>query len=136
MNQELILQASYLEQQSQELQENISLLDKEILDLQNFLDSLQFLENSKEKSILASIGKGVFINASLEEKNLLVNVGSNILVKKTHEEAKKTVNSQIKKLSEAKFHLLNRLEEHRQAVHNIIKQIEKNNPNALKHNHD
>lgn len=135
MGQELILQASYLQQQSQELQENITLLEKEILDLQNFLDNLSYLEKTKEKSTLASLGKGVFVKASLEDKELLVNVGSGILVKKTPEEAKKVITSQIKKLSEAKINLLASLEQHKQMIYDIIKQIEKTNPDALKHNH-
>ena len=68
------------------------------------------MEKSKENSIISSLGKGLYVKASLEEKNIFVEVGSGVLVKKTPEAAKKIIENQIKRLSEAKLKLLEKFE--------------------------
>ena len=100
MNQELFLRAQMLERDSSELEERLNLVNQEIVELQNFDINLGRINDSEEKEILASLGKGIFIKSEIKDKDLFVNVGSNILVKKTPEEAKKVISGQIERLGQ------------------------------------
>ena len=100
MNQELFLRAQMLERDSSELEERLNLVNQEIVELQSFDINLGKIDDSEEKEILASLGKGIFMRSEIKDKNLFVNVGSNILVKKTPEEAKKVISEQIERLGQ------------------------------------
>ena len=119
------MQASLLERQMQETQQHLELVDRELNELQTFSENLGFLSASKEKQIISSLGKGVFIPAELKEKTLLVEIGAGILVKKTPQETQSIIEIQIKKLQEAKSHLLSRLEVFQEELHKIIFEFEK-----------
>lgn len=134
MEQELVFQASYLQKQMSMLQEQLSFLDGEILELGLFNKNLTEIAHASEKEIFASIGKGVHLKSLMKEKEFLVEVGSQVLVKKSPEETSKIINNQIKKLADAKSSLSGKLEEYHNALHDILSKI-KSVPENLKHNH-
>ncbi|MFH1307882.1 MAG: prefoldin subunit alpha [archaeon] len=103
-NENLIIQLSLLEQQSQEIEKQIQLIDHQINELQNLSISLDKFNGEGE--ILAPFGKGIFVKSEVKDKKLFMNIGSGIVVKKTPKEAVEIVENQVDKLSAAKSELL------------------------------
>ncbi|MAG26681.1 hypothetical protein CMI47_14160 [Candidatus Pacearchaeota archaeon] len=132
MDVETIQQASALHQQSQEIEEKAQFVENQILELEQFILSLDEIINTKEKSMISSLGKGVHLKTQLESKDLLVEVGSGVVVKKTPEDTKKVIESQIKKLKELKIQLTSQLEETHQHLQGLIAEIEKSQKEASK----
>lgn len=95
-----------LNKQSQENEERLKIVEQQIAELQGFEKNLGELETNKNKEVLASLGKGVFIKADLREEDLFVEVGSGILVKKSLGDSKKIAEQQNKKLLEMKTQLI------------------------------
>ncbi len=124
MDHEIIAQASYLEKKSEELGGHLEYVDSEISELEKFDLSLKSLLDSNSKNILASLGKGVHIPAEIKSSNLFVEVGSGIVIRKTPEQAKKVVESQIKKLKEARVHILSELDSTRTQFQELIEKYQ------------
>ncbi len=125
MNQELLMQASFLQKYSEEIEQNLSLIDSQIKDLEDFMKSLQFFSNIKEKGILSGLGRGIYVKTNLEEKELFVEVGAGIIVKKTPEEVVKTIIEQIKRLNESRIQLTSHFEVYQAQLRSIISEIER-----------
>lgn len=125
MDQELLLRASFLEQQSKELHENLELLDSQIQELSDFSLSLDFLINSDKKEVLSNLGKGVYLSTNISDKKLFVQVGSGIVVRKTPEDTKKIIESQLLRLQEARFQLISQIEIYNSSLRETISNIEK-----------
>ncbi len=109
-DQEAMLRASFYEQQAQQVREQIDILEREVQELEQFNENLATLDTSKEKQMLASLGKGIYVPATLADKTLFVEVGSSVIVKKTPQETQEVVKNQLKKLKDARLQLLSRLE--------------------------
>lgn len=124
MDQELLFQASMLERQSREFEEQIAFVDQQLAELSQFQENLKHFESSKEKEMLSSLGKGVYTKTNLLNKELFVEVGAGILVKKTPQEARDIIQTQISKFSEVKTHLLANIESIDQSLRALIEQIE------------
>lgn len=127
MNQELLLQASMLEKQSENIQRNLEIIEREIVELEQFNSSLDCLIKEKDKSVLASMGRGIYLKTTLEEKKLFVDVGSGVVVRKSPEDAKKIIENQVKQLREARASLLYQLEASNSGLGQLIAEIEKGN---------
>lgn len=122
---EYIFQLSMLEQEMNALAEKVQIIDQHILELQGLYFSLQELDKSKEKEILANLGKNIFVKTEIKEKKLLVDVGSKIFVKKDIPETLKIVEEQVSQLENAKNQVMGKLQELKIQVDNIIEQAEK-----------
>ena len=72
MDEQLIAGGHRLEEQLRELKQNIDFISNELNELGKFLENISFMEKSKENSIISSLGKGLYVKASLEEKNIFV----------------------------------------------------------------
>jgi len=94
---EKYMEHQVLMQQLQQLQENISSLDKHILDLKVLNDNLDSIGKTESgKDTLMPLGSGIFVNGTLKDnKSVIMNVGANICVEKSVEEAKQTIDKQI-----------------------------------------
>ena len=125
VNQELFMRATILQQQSQEIEQNLQIIDNQISEMDAFSKNLSDLSDSNEKEILASIGKGVYIKANLENKDLFVDVGAGTIVKKTPGETREIIDSQIPKLREARIQLTAQLESFHAQFHELVQEIEK-----------
>lgn len=110
MNQENMIQASLLQKQAQELEENLSLIDKQIQGLLELKDSLNHLSKSNEKELLSNLGHGIHMKTNLVDKELFVEVGSGVVVKKQIPEVLEILEVQVRSLLEAKSHLQSQLE--------------------------
>ncbi len=125
MNEELIWKASFLEQQCGELQNNLEIIEKQILELGTFKLNIEFFSKSNETKMLSSVGKGVYVKTDLLDKKLFVEVGAGVIVKKTSAQIEKIITDQIQRLSEARGPLAARLKDYNQTLKDILSEIEK-----------
>ena len=95
--QELIFKLSMYEQQIRNLQQQLEAVEKGILDMNNLNLGLDELIGSKDKEILAPIGRGIFVKTKLLSEELTVDVGDKNFVKKGIPDTKKIITEQIKK---------------------------------------
>lgn len=120
-----MLYASELEKKMQELSNNLEFIDSQINELEQFHENLNSLKNWKDKEMLASLGKGVYLKTSLLEKELFVEVGSGIVVKKNLLETQKIVEEQIKRIKEARISILTELDSIQTEFNNLLVEIKK-----------
>lgn len=102
MKEEDLYKLGLLEQQANQIQEQITLVVKKMQELDVLALSLDKIDKSKEKRLLASVGEGIYIDTDLRDKDLLINVGKNIFVHKTIGDARKLIDKQNKLLQELK----------------------------------
>jgi prefoldin alpha subunit len=124
MDQEGLFKAQFLQQQAQELEQNLELVDGEIEKLQQMDSNLNFFLGNNEKAMISTIGKGIHVKANLEGKELFVEVGAGVVVKKTPEDARAVIMKQIQKLSEARVHMLGKLEIYHETIRRFIEQMQ------------
>ena len=108
--QELMFKLSMFEQQMQQLQQQLQAVEQGIVEMQSLSMGLDELVGSKDKEILAPIGRGIFVKTKLLSEELTVDVGGKNFVKKSVPKAKKIIDEQIKKLEDVKRELNNNLE--------------------------
>lgn len=125
MDEEILQRAMILQQQSQEAEKQLAFVDEQIVELEEFGKNLGFMEASKEKEVLASLGKGVFVKSDIKDKKLFVDVGAGVLVRKTASEAGKVIEGQLAKFREARVQIAERLEDFREELGFMIEEIEK-----------
>lgn len=111
--------------ESQEIQGRLEIIEQQIMELRLFHDGVEEIGKSNENSILAPLGKGVFIPAEIKERFLYVGVGSGIFLKRSPLDTKNSVNGQIMKLSKLKEELSNRLMELQKEMEKIVASLDK-----------
>jgi prefoldin alpha subunit len=109
--QELLYNLSIFEQQIHQLQQQLQLIERSILDLSSLDFGLDEIKDSAGKEILAQLGRGIFAKTKLISDDLIVDIGEKTFVKKTIPETKKLIQEQIKKLEEIKKELQDNLDE-------------------------
>ena len=118
------MEIAVIEQQARELEGNLQLVENQILELESFKENLNLIVKSKEKEMLASLGKRVFVKTSIEDKDkLFVDVGAGVIIKKTPEETIKVVSNQILRLQEARLQISAQLEIYHKHLEEFIKSI-------------
>lgn len=110
MEQEILQRAMTMRQQSEEIEKQLSFIKEQIFELEQFADNLQTLKESKEKEILAPLGKGVYVKSERLEDTFFVEVGAGVVVKKSLEDTKRIIDGQIDKFTQVKVHLVEQLE--------------------------
>jgi len=108
---ELMYKLSIYEQQIQQLQQQLEAVEQAIIEMNSLVLGLDELVGSKDKEILAPIGRGIFVKTKLISEDLTVDVGGKNFVKKSIPETKKLIEDQIKKLEDVKKELEDNLEE-------------------------
>ena len=125
MEQERIIQAARTEQIARQLEYNLQLIDAEIAELEDFKNNLNFLAESKEKEMLSSLGKRVFIKTKIEDKDkLFIEVGAGVVVRKSPKDALKIVEKQISRLKEAGLQIASQLNRYRGQLDEFLREIE------------
>jgi len=111
-NQEELMQKfGMYEQQIQQLQQQLEAVEQAIVEMSSLVLGLDELIGSKDKEILAPIGRGIFVKTKLVSEDLTVDVGGKNFVKKSIPETKKLIQTQVEKLEEVKKELEGNLEE-------------------------
>jgi len=109
--QELMYKFQMYEQQIQQLQQQLEAVEQAIVEMGSLAAGFNELIGSKNKEILAPIGRGIFVKTKLVSEDLTVDVGGKNFVKKTIPETKKLIQNQVEKLEEVKKELESNLEE-------------------------
>ena len=126
MNEELMIQAKELQEQSEEAEKNLKVVKEQINELEQFIQQLDSISKSDEKEALALIGKGVYVKAKIDpEQKLFVNVGGGVVLQKNISEIKEIIKEQISKFQAAKVHFLSELEDYAQEFKVMVNEIEK-----------
>ncbi len=121
----LLQRAMRLREQSEEIEKQLEFVSEQITELRQFSANLEILKESKEKEMLANIGRGVHMKVSrADEEKLFVEVGAGIVVRKTPNETIREIEKQIGKFQEAKMHLTAQLHEHAEEFRKMLKEVE------------
>lgn len=107
---ELMYKFQMYEQQIMQLQQQLEAVEQAIVEMNSLILGLGELTGAKEKEILATIGKGIFVKTKLISEDLIVDVGGKNFVKKSIPETKKLIEDQVIKLKEVKKELEDNLE--------------------------
>ncbi len=130
MDQELMLRASFLEQQAKEIEASLELVTRQVTELEQFSDHLSFFQKSKENQMLAPLGKGIYLKTSYESKKLFVEVGSGVVVQKTPEETQEIIEAQLKRLKEIRLQLSEQLQIYTHHLDKTLHDIEQQQPSS------
>lgn len=124
MNEEKIIEISKIERNARILEEEIGMIEMQIAELGAFKENLNALMKMKEKEMLASLGKRVYVKTLAEDtKKLFVEVGAGVVVRKTPEETIKIVDEQILRLEDARFEIIERLNEYQGQLQDFVREI-------------
>ncbi len=121
MEQEQLIQLQIIEQESNQLEQQLQLIEQHLVEIQQLKTGLDELEKTSEKQILANIGKGIYVPAEIKNKDLIVEVGNKNFVKKSIPETKKIIEEQIKKLNSAKQQIIGKVNELQEQMNELIK---------------
>ena len=114
-----------MQQEAEKLSEQVQIINQQIAEFEILKLSLDNLDKSKEKEILANLGKGIFVKSRIEDKELFVNVGSGVVVKKKAEEACKIIDKQVSQLGELKRNMLDEIEKINSQLQELIVEARK-----------
>ena len=115
------MHAAAIEEEAQGLEENLQLVMTQLAELENFKESLEFLGKSREKEILSSLGKRVYMKSKIEDREkLFVEVGAGVVVRKTPEDTIGIVKEQILRLQEARVQISAMLEIYQRELENFM----------------
>lgn len=120
-----IFELSMLEQEARKLQEQMQIVDQQVLELQNLQFGLQELEKSKEKELLANLGKNIFIKTQIMNKELIVDVGNKTFLKKSISETLNIIEEQLEKLMDAKNKIVLGMQGLQEKMEKLIVEAEK-----------
>lgn len=90
----MIEQAQKMYEEATSLENNLEIISQQITELKELEKNLQRLNKEKEKEMLASFGKGIFIKTSLLDKELFVDVGVGVIVKKSISQVNEVIEEQ------------------------------------------
>jgi prefoldin alpha subunit len=124
MDQEAIMKIQMMEQESNQLNEQLQMIEQSVNEMLELKASLDEIGKNENKEILANIGKRIYIPVEIKDKNLIVEVGKGHYVKKTPEETVNVVEGQLDKLMEGKNQIMGRLEELQNDMMKMIGEIE------------
>jgi prefoldin alpha subunit len=124
MNQELLIQAQLIKNQTDQLEEHLSLIDKQLIDLTALKEAITQL-NKDKKEIISSLGNGVHLKSTISDKELFVEVGQGVIVKKKPEETIAIISEQLKLLAESKLNVQSQLDACQKALESLISKIER-----------
>lgn len=107
---EMMIKFSIFEQQIRQIQQQIEVIERNIIDINSLNFGLDELKGAEGKEILAQIGKNIFVKTKLLSEDLIVDIGGGNFVKKDIESTKKIIGEQIKKLEKIRDELNSALE--------------------------
>lgn len=140
--QEYFMKMQMIEQEASRIDQQLQVMDQHIADLIAIKSSISEIGTTKEKEIMANLGKGIFVKAEIKTKDLLVNTGRNIFIKKTPEQTIEIIDNQISKLTSGKQEFTGRIMDLQAEMQEIVSQAQSSksqqqdsqNPNSHKHN--
>jgi prefoldin alpha subunit len=132
MEQQQIMQIQMMEQETQQLNQQLQLIDQNVSEMQELELSLEEIDKEDSKELLANLGKGIYIPVEIKDKKLIVEVGKKNFVKKTIPQAKEIIKNQLEKLVAAKAQTMERLEALQTEINGLMEVIQKQNSEETK----
>ena len=132
MEQQQIMQIQMMEQETQQLNQQLQLIDQNVSEMQELELSLEEIDKEDSKELLANLGKGIYIPVEIKDKKLIVEVGKKNFVKKTIPQAKEIIKDQLEKLVAAKAQTMERLEALQTEINGLMEVIQKQNSEETK----
>ena len=111
ISQEFLYKLGVFEKQIEQLNQQLQLIEKSILDLNSLVFGMDEIKGSVRKEVLAQLGRGIFVKTKLISEELIVDVGDKNFVKKSIPETKKIIKEQIEKLDQLKKELEDKIGE-------------------------
>jgi prefoldin alpha subunit len=131
--QEYFMRMQMLGQEAEKIEQQIQSIDQQMSEMNAVKESIQAINDGKQKEILANLGKGIFISAEIKSKELLVNIGKEIILKKTPEETVRIIDDQNKKLMAGKEQFIERIQELQVNMQELLMQAQNQ---AGEHSHE
>ena len=125
MDQEAIMKIQMMEQETNQLNEQLKAVDQNTAEMNDLIASLEEIDGSDNKEIMANLGKRIFIPVDIREKKLIVEVGKGNFVKKSVSDTKKVVQEENDKLADAKNQIMGRLDELQNDMNEMIMEFQK-----------
>jgi prefoldin alpha subunit len=94
ISQEFLYKLSVFEKQIEQLNQQLQLIEKSVIDLNSLNFGMDEIKGSVGKEILAQLGRGIFVKTKLISDELVVDVGEKNFVKKSVPETKKIINGE------------------------------------------
>jgi prefoldin alpha subunit len=132
MEQQQIMQIQMMEQETQQLNQQLQLIDQNVSEMQELELSLEEIDKEDSKELLANLGKGIYIPVEIKDKKLIVEVGKKNFVKKTIPQAKEIIKDQLEKLVAAKAQTMERLGALQTEINGLMEVIQKQNGEEAK----
>ena len=105
-----VMEVRLLEEQINQLEQQIAIVDKRIIETQIIQASLDDIKKIKKNDVLVPVGRDIFVESSIESaEKVLVNVGAGVFIKKGIEDAKKTIGNQNQKLFDLRKEVINEI---------------------------
>ncbi|HVY01955.1 MAG TPA: prefoldin subunit alpha [Candidatus Nanoarchaeia archaeon] len=80
--QELFMQAQMLEQELQRVAQHRKAIEEELQQTELFNAQMKQLPTAKDKTLLAPLGRGVFVKSAMKDSKMLVQVGAGFVVER------------------------------------------------------
>ncbi len=116
LEQELARKFQVFEQQIRMLQEQLQAVEQTTIDLRTLDLGLDDLKESKDKEILAQVGRGIFVKAKVLSDDLIVDIGGKNFVSKNIGNTKEVLQGQVEKLGKIQEELEGELEKINQEI--------------------
>lgn len=107
-----IVEMNILENQLSQMDQQFSLIEKHLVDLQNLNSSLTELSKTKkDQEFFSPIGNEIFVRSKIiEPGEVLINIGGKTVIKKKTTEAKKFIEEKITNANELKVQISNEMQ--------------------------
>jgi len=118
--QELLYKLNMFDQHIKQLNQQLQLIEKNILDLNSLDSGMDEIKGSVGKEILGQLGRGIFVKTKLISEELIVDVGNKTFVKKSITDTKKIIKEQIEKLQQIEKELKDKIKEINEEVAELV----------------
>ncbi len=123
--QELQYRLSVFDQHIRQLDQQLQLIEKNMLDLNSLYLGMDEIKGSVGKEILGQLGRGIFVKANITSEELIVDVGNKNFVKKSIADTKKIIKEQMEKLQQIEKELKDKMEEINKEMTELMMEAQK-----------
>ncbi|HDI03185.1 MAG TPA: prefoldin subunit alpha [Candidatus Pacearchaeota archaeon] len=122
-----LVELSVLDSRMKELEQALTLVEKNIAELQQSKQTLEEIKKLKKgNEMLSLVGFGIFAKTGLlDNEKVLINVGSNVVCKKSIDEARKLIEKKLEQALSIYSQLFSEIERINEAIQKIESELSK-----------
>ena len=125
MEQEQILRIQMIEQETNQLNEQLQMIEQTVAEMQQMNLSLDEIRDNKTDKIMVNLGRRIFVSVSIINKDFFVDVGKGHFIKKDIQETKRIVDDHAMQLITSKTIIMDQLQKLQNEIEEIIHEVEK-----------